>query len=375
MRLFLPPPPRPPHLSTLVENISAVNDEQQPPKMQGFNMGRYRPPATLDASLSNSAPSRTSAAKKTSKPQQPQTIRFEMPFAIWCTTCQPEAIIGQGVRFNAHKLPAGKYLSTPIFLFRMRHPACGGAIEIKTDPRNTTYIVESGARKRDYGGDDEAAAGAGATTAALLTQEERDKLRGDAFGRLERTIADRKIHDAAAERVDELRAASDASWRDDYSANQRLRRAFRVGRHEREAERKRVGALQDRMSLSVDILSETDEDALRASVVDFQATEKQAALATPLFGDKKADAGAGAGPKAGPAWFGATVLDNTRAAQDPFLVKTAKKDGGTGRMPGLKRKRDDQDGERGHTGPKAVITEDQPSSKALVDYGSGSDSD
>ena len=28
-------------------------------------------------------------------------MRFELPFAVWCQHCKPEAIVGQGVRFNA----------------------------------------------------------------------------------------------------------------------------------------------------------------------------------------------------------------------------------------------------------------------------------
>ncbi|KAK2772807.1 hypothetical protein FQN53_004444, partial [Emmonsiellopsis sp. PD_33] len=38
------------------------------------------------------------------------TVRFEMPFAIWCATCAPTsdtALIGQGVRFNALKKRVG----------------------------------------------------------------------------------------------------------------------------------------------------------------------------------------------------------------------------------------------------------------------------
>jgi coiled-coil domain-containing protein 130 len=58
---------------------------------------------------------------------------FEMPFNIWCTTCN--AHIGQGVRYNAEKKPFGRYLTTRIYLFRMRCHLCSGTIMLKTDPK------------------------------------------------------------------------------------------------------------------------------------------------------------------------------------------------------------------------------------------------
>uniref|UniRef100_A0A0B7K660 Uncharacterized protein n=1 Tax=Bionectria ochroleuca TaxID=29856 RepID=A0A0B7K660_BIOOC len=60
-----------------------------------------------------------------------------MPFPIWCSSCPKDTIIGQGVRFNAKKAPAGKYYSTPIWSFHLRHADCGGEIVIRTDPKNT----------------------------------------------------------------------------------------------------------------------------------------------------------------------------------------------------------------------------------------------
>lgn len=50
------------------------------------------------------------------------TIRFELPFAIWCTSCRHPTLIAQGVRFNAEKSRVGSYHSTPILRFTFTHP-------------------------------------------------------------------------------------------------------------------------------------------------------------------------------------------------------------------------------------------------------------
>lgn len=40
------------------------------------------------------------------------TIRFEMPYNVWCLHC--DRMIGKGVRFNAEKKACGKYFSTTV---------------------------------------------------------------------------------------------------------------------------------------------------------------------------------------------------------------------------------------------------------------------
>ena len=332
--------------------------------MQGFNMGRYRPPSTLDTSLSASS-SKPSHRKQQLKAQP--TVRFEMPFAIWCTTCQPEVIIGQGVRFNATKHVAGKYHSTTIWLFRMRHPACGGTIEIQTDPKNTAYVVMSGARKRDYGDEGEVVPG----QESIITDEERQKMRSAAFGKLEKTIHDRELHDASTERIEGLQQAAQG-WRDDYSANQRLRKAFRNGRHEREKEAAANEVLQDRLGFGYELLPGTEEDSRRAAIVDFQPLEENGdALSKPLFGerpvaregkrmlksDKEKEKQKGK--------FMSTLMGNTRVAKDPFL--NGEREKGPARIPGVKRKRVDDDPEE--PAVKAV----KGAAAGLVAYGSDSD--
>ncbi|KAG1746268.1 DUF572-domain-containing protein [Suillus occidentalis] len=73
--------------------------------------------------------------------------RFELPFNIWCGTCNNH--IGMGVRYNAEKKKVGAYYSTPIYSFRCKCHLCDGWFEIQTDPKNTRYVVVSGARQKD----------------------------------------------------------------------------------------------------------------------------------------------------------------------------------------------------------------------------------
>ncbi|KAK0936050.1 Protein saf4, partial [Friedmanniomyces endolithicus] len=64
-------------------------------------MGRYVPP-DLEGTTSGNALHKK-RAPGTLRKDGTQTVRFEMPFAVICHTCQPLQIIGQGVRFNAVK--------------------------------------------------------------------------------------------------------------------------------------------------------------------------------------------------------------------------------------------------------------------------------
>lgn len=339
--------------------------------MQGFNMGRYIPPDSdgLHHHRQRRRPPGSAAP--------PPTVRFEMPFAVWCATCAQPTLIGQGVRFNAEKRRAGSYHSTPVWSFRMRHGACGGVIEIRTDPANAEYVVVSGARRRDYGsggggGDDESLVRTGAGGFVIMTERERAEQRESAFGKLEKTIADRAQLEGARQRICELQDVAARQWDDPYAQNQRLRKAFRQERHERERKAARAEDLKQRMSLGIDLLPETEEDAKRAALVDFGSAASadddggvDKALARPLFASgqpgrndskKHGDsASAAKGQRKLKSETAASktrenlvseIVGNTRASMDPFLCfggsSSSSRDStpkGPVRLAGLKRKR------------------------------------
>jgi coiled-coil domain-containing protein 130 len=332
--------------------------------MQGFNMGRYVPPELEGTVSGNALHRKHPLGARASKPGA-LTVRFEMPFAVWCGTCPQPTLIGQGVRFNAEKRRVGAYHSTPVLAFRLRHAACGGALEIRTDPANTTYVVTEGGRRRAEAKDQDGETG-GSSSSEILTDAQREMLRSSAFAKLERTIEDRERLVAASARIDSLRDANDATWEDPYLLNRRLRREFRVGRYRREEEARDTEDLRDRMSLGIDLVPASEEDARRAALVDFgpaaaeegrEEGAERAAMARPLFQREKVPETPKVEGKPKKRLRSETVasqrrenlvseiVGNTRATQDPFLVhdKTSATIKTPVRMPGLKRKRVDKD--------------------------------
>lgn len=247
-------------------------------------MGRYVPPeheGTLSANKLAGKHALGARARKSG--QGILTVRFEMPFAIWCTTCPKPTIIGQGVRFNAEKKKVGNYHSTSIFSFRMRHNVCGGPIEIRTDPKNTAYVVWEGAKKRDTGEGKEGGEG----EIVVRTEEERERLREDAFAALEVKVDDRRQQNTDKTRIEELQDVKEKNWEDPYMLNKRLRRAFRADRKMRQGKEKITEALRERMGLGIELLDETEEDRRRAGFVEFGAVDGEAAMvkarSKPLF--------------------------------------------------------------------------------------------
>ncbi|KAH7020881.1 CWC16 protein, partial [Microdochium trichocladiopsis] len=386
--------------------------------MQGFNMGRYVPPDLEGTTTTGNALHRKrppGQRVRASDGTLQQTVRFEMPFAVWCGTCAKPTIIGQGVRFNATKSRAGQYHSTPIWSFRMRHAACGGEIEIRTDPQNTAYVVASGGRRRDTG-DDGVRDASGLVVSAgdgeagglrILTDKEREEMRASAFKKLERTIEDREHAAQARLRIDEIEAVQARGWDDPYAANARLRKEFRVGRHEREKAGRAAEDLKDRMSLGIDLLPENDVDARRAALVDFRPADSEGAdgswaLVKPLFPSKIDPASRGASrtpdrralnsgttPKTTPSahkhskrlkkseiaaaqhrdHLVSEIVGNTRAASDPFLTAFSSSPGEQARsqtaarvLAGIKRKQSSVATDAGTSGSDGSTT---PTGSAL----------
>ncbi len=258
------------------------------------------------------------------------TVRFEMPFAIWCSTCPKPTIIGQGVRFNAEKKKVGNYHSTPIFSFRMKHNVCGGPIEIRTDPKNTAYVVTEGAKKRDTGEDKPPEDG----EIVLRTAEEKERLQNDAFAALEGKVEDKKQQSTDRSRIEELQRAKEKDWDDPYAASKKIRRAFRADRKLRQGKEKITEALKDRMSLGMDLLDETEEDRRRAGFVDFGTVDHDTAVVQaknkPLFGPSPKSKETPMKHQTTKAELSAVQIRealqkeleiNTRAVMDPFLSK------------------------------------------------------
>lgn len=281
--------------------------------MQHIN--RYVPPDAEGTASANKVQRRR--APGTLRKDGTQTVRFEMPFAVWCHTCKPHAIIGQGVRFNAEKKKVGHYYSTPIWAFKLKHAACGGYLEIRTDPKNTRYEVTEGGKARDYGEPgDEVRQGEGGIP--ILTAEERERRRDDAFAALEGKVEEKQVVKENTQRIEELYRANEKDWDDPWSKNRRMRDEFRRERKLRKREEEATDRLKERLGTDMDILPEAEEDGRRARLVDFRSRSDDASgsrIASHGYRKQKA----ANGPKENMVeTFRKQLLGNTRASMNPF---------------------------------------------------------
>nr|OQO23527.1 hypothetical protein B0A51_09791 [Rachicladosporium sp. CCFEE 5018] len=282
-------------------------------KMQGFNMGRYHPP---DAPSTNPNTLHRRRAPGTLSKSGTQTVRFEMPFAVWCSTCPKPTLIPQGVRFNAEKKKVGMYFSTPIWEFRMKHNICGGAVDIRTDPKTTQYLVVSGGKARDYGEDVTVLGG------PVLSEKEKAERQEDAFAALEGKVEEKAVVLEGKKRVEELFEGRERDWRDTWSANRRLREGFRRERKVLKREEEGRERLKEKFGIEVEVQEEIEEDRQRAKLVQFGETDDRQAGGAELFlrtpgristrerkvvvSKSKSDA------------LRRQLVSNTRAAIDPF---------------------------------------------------------
>ncbi|KAH6629133.1 CWC16 protein [Boeremia exigua] len=297
--------------------------------MQGFNMGRYYPPDASNAPTFNKSHPLGARANKIS--QGILTVRFELPFAVWCQHCKPEAIVGQGVRFNAAKKKVGNFYSTPIWSFRVKHTACGGEWEIRTDPKTTQYLCVEGCRKRDYGPEDVEREG----ELGMMGEAERAKRRDDAFAGLEGKLEDKARDKGNKERVEELYEQAE-TWRDPYDVNARLRRDMREKRKVWKKEERHKEGMQEKFSLGLDIEDETDADRQKAGLIEFGGAEDVVESWKPLFASAHAERTGDVSSKPRTKKLKAELaaeksrndlqqklVGNTRAVVDPFVSREA----------------------------------------------------
>lgn len=175
-----------------------------------------------------------------------RTIRFEMPFNIWCDGCKNH--VGMGVRFNAEKRQIGFYLSTPILSFRMKCHLCTTYFVIHSDPKNADYKVIEGAREQ-----------------ILNLQPEKKLL--DPLQALEQDLGNKKKAESELFNLQSLKQVRDSQWKDSYSANQKLRAKFRKERKLRNEKLKNAKLLQEKIGTHIPMLDESQQDAIEASRV------------------------------------------------------------------------------------------------------------
>lgn len=284
-------------------------------------MGRYIPPDLEGLKTFNQASNKRF-------PSNP-TIRFECPFAIWCTTCQPPQLIAQGVRFNALKTRVGNYFSTPIWGFRFKHAVCGGWIEVRTDPARTEYVVFSGGTRRDTGEGRQVLEGQIETAVATGAKDDED-----AFASLECKVENQSVVVGEQARISELRKRRERDWADPYEVNKRIRRDFRAARRERKSEQDSARGLQEKYGLAIEVLGQGVDDGERAALVRFGAVDAAHVNVNsknmlgenrnlPVEGKTRKDRGMRgrtAEQKTAKTVLRDTLSNNTRGKVDPFLA-------------------------------------------------------
>lgn len=253
-------------------------------------------------------------------------VRFELPFNVWCEGCQGH--IGQGVRFNAEKKRIGEYYSTPIYSFRCKTACCQNYMVIKTDPKHTRYVVESGARQQNSEWDPEENGGfplhddgKGSTSISPPA---------DAFSALEKTLTDRAQAKSRGSRIEELQEAASARSEDPYALNAALRGQFRRSRRERLATAMRDDDLKERIGWSSEaslvVEDESEAESRERKRLWAEAKDKKAGVGSdrppstpsrlkasraPIVASKsKADAANA---------LAARLIANTKRRTDPFL--------------------------------------------------------
>ncbi|KAJ3804887.1 DUF572-domain-containing protein [Lentinula aff. lateritia] len=226
--------------------------------MQGFN--KYYPPdydGEKHGSL-NSYRGKHALGDRARKLDQGILItRFELPFNIWCGTCNNH--IGMGVRYNAEKKKIGNYYSTPIFSFRCKCHLCDGWFEIQTDPKNTRYVVVSGARQKDEEWDPEENGG------FAVHDTDGNAAPIDPLAALEKTT-DAQIHQTKVQipRLESLMDVSDRYNSDPYSLSLKARKHFREDKKIWKEKEKSDTQVKDRYALPTNLnLAEEDGESIK----------------------------------------------------------------------------------------------------------------
>ncbi|KAI0261552.1 hypothetical protein BC834DRAFT_895816 [Gloeopeniophorella convolvens] len=228
--------------------------------MQGFN--KYYPPDYDDAKHKslNAYRGKHALGDRARKIDQGILItRFELPFNIWCGTCNGH--IGMGVRYNAEKKKIGMYYSTPIFSFRCKCHLCSGWFEIQTDPQNTRYVVVSGARKKEEDWDPAENGGF-----AVIDTEAKDEP-VDPLAALEKsTDAQTHATKVQAPRLEQLEDLSEHYNADPYAHSRRARKRFRADKKEAQALADADARLKAKYGLPTElVLAPADDGAADAA--------------------------------------------------------------------------------------------------------------
>ncbi|KAJ3217072.1 hypothetical protein HDU67_008541 [Dinochytrium kinnereticum] len=206
----------------------------------------------------------------------------------------------------------------------MKCHLCPSYIEIHTDPKNTEYVIVSGAKKREEEFD------AKDNETMELNDDEEKKRMQDPMYKLEHAQEDvRKAKDSVP-LISQLQESSDRLWKDPFTLSQQLRRKFRAEKKVRELAAKEAESIRDKHGLLLDILPASIEDAVQAKQISFKASEpkseddiKRTVHSSTVF--KRPRTGSVIGAANGSAGKSKTAqglleLITTKKSNDPFAI-------------------------------------------------------
>ena len=134
------------------------------------------------------------------KKQTDSAVRFMLPMSVRCETCGN--FMGTGTKFNARKSDTDEnYLGVRIFRFSMKCKSCPTTFTIKTDPKNSDYVCESGVKRNYEPWRDKDAK-------AEEMKEERDRQDQDTIQALENKTADAKKQMEDLDELQEIKLAN-----------------------------------------------------------------------------------------------------------------------------------------------------------------------
>jgi len=177
-----------------------------------------------------------------------------------------------GVRYNAEKKKIGAYYSTPIFSFRCKCHLCDGWFEIQTDPKNTRYLVVSGARQKDEYWDPKENGGY-----AIHDTEKANAGPSDPLAALEKS-ADAQTHLTKVQipRLESLQSVSEHYNSDPYTLSLKVRKRFRTEKKVEKEKQAMDDQLKGRYGLPETLrLAEDDDDAKSEARVEWEKGRRE----------------------------------------------------------------------------------------------------
>ncbi|KAJ2505829.1 Protein saf4, partial [Coemansia sp. RSA 1939] len=144
----------------------------------------------------------------------------------------------------------------------------------------TSYVVVSGARKKaepeadnggngDGDGDEETLGEDIIDMASISTKTFTEKKGGSRLRELEFAEYKRKRAAQSIERLAKLKKDRDKNWKNSDRANSKLREVFRMGRSQREMDKRESNEIQQRMGIDVPILPADMGDSIEAATVQY----------------------------------------------------------------------------------------------------------